>query len=428
MMSPSVKEEQSTYNEANVIVIDYRDLIGNHRADDGNDTKDTNKALQQSLYAAFGAPDACGLIAIRNVPGFVSSKQALLPQGYDLAHLSPTQLQALEDPDTLYNAGWSFGKEKLGDVVDTAKASFYYHPLADVPGSDSDREKYPLSYPSNKWPPSDAILEFEVNAKRLGSILYQVTVQLSRQLDRSFDSDATDSCTTNITRVDDTVRLEEFKSSSSSISLYDLLKDTDKIKARLLYYYPTTNATSNTTSSSNDKFDSWIGWHNDSGFLTALAGDIYVDHATGQVFPEYAMEHPSAGLYVYNLQGQLQHVTIPSDCCAVQMGEAAQILLGGRVAATPHCVRPTDSVADSVARISLACFVDSRPDTPLRVPVGCTREQVLQASVCREGIPPLQERWIENGMPFGDFLTRTFTHFYQHNDCDLEEKEHDISV
>jgi hypothetical protein len=29
--------------------------------------------------------------------------------------------------------------------------------------------------------------------------------------------------------------------------------------------------------------DSWIGWHNDSGFLTALTSAMYFDDETGQI-------------------------------------------------------------------------------------------------------------------------------------------------
>ena len=51
------------------------------------------------------------------------------------------------------------------------------------------------------------------------------------------------------------------------------MKKSNKVKGRLLYYYPTTSETE----------DSWIGWHNDSGFLTALTTGIFVDDDTGKV-------------------------------------------------------------------------------------------------------------------------------------------------
>jgi hypothetical protein len=55
-------------------------------------------------------------------------------------------------------------------------------------------------------------------------------------------------------------------------------------KGRLLYYFPLSEE-----ESKNAGDDSWIGWHNDSGFLTALAGDMYVNDTTG----EKVRHHPT---------------------------------------------------------------------------------------------------------------------------------------
>ena len=54
--------------------------------------------------------------------------------------------------------------------------------------------------------------------------------------------------------------------------LYNALRDTMKAKGLILYYYPLPlpDETDGTTNSE----DSWIGWHNDSGFLTCLAGRL----------------------------------------------------------------------------------------------------------------------------------------------------------
>ena len=53
------------------------------------------------------------------------------------------------------------------------------------------------------------------------------------------------------------------------------MRNTEKAKGRLLYYFPLSDEQLASGSS-----DSWIGWHNDSGFLTALAGDMYMDDVT----------------------------------------------------------------------------------------------------------------------------------------------------
>lgn len=155
--------------------------------------------------------------------------------------------------------------------------------------------------------------------------------------------------------------------------------------------------------------------HNDSGFLTSLAGDLYVDDTTGDPLPESKID-PEAGLYVTDRSGESIHVTIPQDCLAIQIGECVQILTGGVVVATPHCVRgpranwnPNSST--KVARISHPCFIDSKPTFPLYMPKGCTREDVCGGS--GEGkVPPLKDRWTENGQTFGDFLQKTFERYY----------------
>jgi isopenicillin N synthase-like dioxygenase len=373
---------------AELVIIDYTDLLG------------SSNALLESIEQAFG-PSGTGIIGIRNVPDFVQAKQDLLPLAYPLAHLPAEELQLLEDPDSLFNAGWSHGKEKLkADTPDLAKGSFYFNPLVDVPGTAQDRKTYPCSYPCNKWPSTTAstgsLSQLEPAAKRMGTMMKNVAVDLSKHIDAYAHS--------------------KLKEQYAPDTLYSALVDTQKAKGRLLYYFPlseqvntaTTNGSTSTdalataTSTSSNE-DSWIGWHNDSGFLTALAGDLYFDPATGQILP---VPPPGAGLYVVDRTNEVRQVLLPPDCMAIQMGECTQILTGGLVVATPHCVRG----ASGVARASLACFIDTPPTFQLALPVGCTREAVLQFSQTR--VPPLNDRWTETNMAFGDFLQQTFEKYY----------------
>ena len=53
-----------------------------------------------------------------------------------------------------------------------------------------------------------------------------------------------------------------------------------------------------------------------------------------------------------------------------------------------------------------------RPDVPLVMPEGCTREQVF-ANTATSKVPPLEERWLENGVTFGKFLGDTFMKYYE---------------
>ena len=368
---------------ASVLIVDYEDLQ--------NDPKGKDNPILGILAEAFGK-DGSGILAVRNCPGFVEAKSKLLPMAHDLINLPADYLESkLTDPGSLYNAGWSLGKEKLGDgEPDFAKGSFYYNPCTDKPGSELDRKTYPLSYPCNIWP-DDKLPALEPAAKELGLLLKNVTVDLARHLDVYLQATVGTAYTPN--------------------TLYHAMKDTEKVKGRLLYYYPKKMEDENNGTGEGKKkklSDSWIGWHNDSGFLTALAGDIYLDHTTGKLLE--ACPDDQAGLYVADREDNIRRVVIPSDCLAIQMGECTQILSGGAVCATPHWVRAAER--KDVARISLAAFVDTPPDFQLVVPSGSTKDSVCHSDQQSKRVPPLDQRWTEDGMTFGDFLTKTFQMYY----------------
>jgi isopenicillin N synthase-like dioxygenase len=132
-----------------------------------------------------------------------------------------------------------------------------------------------------------------------------------------------------------------------------------------------------------------------------------VDHATGQAVPN---PDPAAGLYVVDRNDQCQHVQIPMDCLAVQIGECTQIVTGGAVVATPHCVK--GATVPNVARISLPCFVDTPPGFSLKPPPGSSRQDVIAAGLQSRRVPPLESRWTGEGMTFGEFLQATFSLYY----------------
>ena len=351
----------SLHQETDVVIIDYEDVI----------ESSSSKTMMDCMEKAFGT-NGIGLLAIRNVPDFLDAKRDVLNLAHPLAHLPSQDLQQLEDPDSLYNAGWSHGKEMLKPgTPDTAKGSFYFNPIIDVP-NEKDRELYPISYPINRWPAT--LPELEPTAKRLGSLMKDVAVHLSKHIDAYAQSKNTN---------------------YPSKSIYKSLVDTEKVKGRLLYYFPL-------PSNQAQSEDSWIGWHNDSGFLTALAGDLYMDKDGSIVTPP---QSSSAGLYVVDRSNQVCKVTIPLDCMAIQIGECTQILTGGSVIATPHCVRG----APNLARASLACFIDVPPTVPLSVPPGATRESIMAMESNK--VPSMEGRWID-GMKFGEFLQKTFEAYY----------------
>ena len=354
-----------------LVVLDYTQVM------------DPSLDLSSYIELAYGA-GALGVLAIRNVPGFVDAKMSVLTQAHSLAHLPADELLRLEDEKSLYNAGWSHGKEKLGDKPDFAKGSFYFNPLTDTPGSAEDRAKFPVSYPCNVWPTS-TLPNFEPCAKTLGKIMHDQVVALSVHIDKYAAS-----------------KVPTYK----PFQISDAMRVTEKAKGRLLYYFPLPPQ----PDMGPPPPDSWIGWHNDSGYLTALAGDMYVDDRTGVQVP---LPDPLAGLYVVDRSGDSVRVEIPSDCMAVQLGECVQVVTGGVLVATPHCVRGATPTEVPVARVSHPCFIDCVPTTPITMPEGCTMEQVFGSGTDSK-VPPLEKRWTHDGMLFGDFLQKTFSMYYEH--------------
>jgi isopenicillin N synthase-like dioxygenase len=372
----STNSDDQSPEAADIVVIDYQDLI----QPDGN-----SEPLLQTIERAYGM-DGIGILAIRNVPGFLQAKQELLPLAYKLQRLPKEELHKLEDPDSLFNSGWSHGKEKLrADKPDWNKASFYFNPLTDLPGTEEDRRKFPISYPANKWPKRDLLPTFETAAKNIGSLMKDVAVLVARVIDEYAHQ----------------------KNPCYQPMLYDAMAQTEKAKGRLLYYYPLANTGDSKQDTSED---SWIGWHNDSGFLTTLAGDIYLTH-DGTLLAN--SPSPEMGLYAVDRKDRVVKVDLPPDCMAVQIGECTQIVTGGAVVATPHCVR---GAAGVVARTSLACFIDTPPTFKLSCPRSSTKDdendgkkQVAGKTSAR--VPALEKRW-KDGMTFGDFLQKTFEVYY----------------
>jgi len=274
-----------------LVIVDYRDVAS------------SEVDLSPYLERAFGGkqassstssdPSPLGIIAIRNIPNFIDAKRKFLPLAHALAHLDPDYLERhLSDPKSFYNAGWSHGKEKLGEEPDFAKASYYFNPITDVPGTEEERERYPASYPCNKWPNEEEVPQlrhFKDAAKTLGNIMHAVVILLAKHID--------------------TMAERRVKGYTKDI-LYNAMRETEKAKGRLLYYYPLEGTkTNDDKNASVAKEDNWIGWHNDSGFLTSLAGDLYIDDTTGKPLPLLEID-PEAGLYVTDQSGDSIHASL----------------------------------------------------------------------------------------------------------------------
>lgn len=108
-------------------------------------------------------------------------------------------------------------------------------------------------------------------------------------------------------------------------------------------------------------------------------------------------------------------VEIPEDHLAIQVGECTQIITGGLLVATPHCVRPSKCPKGrSIARGTFPVFVDTDIDFKLSIPSGKTRDDVFHRTIVSP-VPPLEDRWAEDGMTFVDFLEITFEKYYEWN-------------
>jgi hypothetical protein len=102
------------------VTLDYAQLL------------DPAAELGAAVEAAYG-PDGLGLLLVNGVPGYAEARGRLLPLASRLASLPAAALEALEDPASTFNFGWSHGKETMnGGQPDTAKGSFYANPLLDT--------------------------------------------------------------------------------------------------------------------------------------------------------------------------------------------------------------------------------------------------------------------------------------------------------
>eukprot|EP00808_Paulinella_micropora_P018464 g50016.t1 len=358
---------------AALVTIHHKDLLA-------------GKDLTKEVLAAYG-PNGLGALAIAGVPNLNTLTQRLLPLAHAVAHLPAQEKAALEHSESMYNAGWSHGKEKLGDRPDLAKGSFYGNPLYDQAGTEEELARHPFFYPRNIWP-RHSLPELEPCFKQLGTLMFKVVLLLAKQVDQL----------TAATVVGYFPQL-----------LQTELAHTRKVKGRLLYYFPQ-SASSRDTDSPDDN---WIAWHNDSGFFTALCGDMYVDHFSGRAVP---CPDPHAGLYVVRRNGQVCRVEFPPDCLVVQCGECLQIVTGGLLVATPHMVQAVSpQAAEGTSRASFPVFIDTRPDFPLAAPSGINRIQVLNSSakVTQSKVPPLEGRWSSDGVSFVEFLGITFKQYYE---------------
>ena len=239
-------------------------------------------------------------------------------------------LEVLEDKGSNYNIGFSKGREQTGATRDDFKGSFYFR----------DGEE-------SKWP--DEIPQMKGNCMKLFSLLRPV--------------------------------IEDVKGHICELTGHDVSAIGD-VKGRLLYYYP------------NCDTEYWNSEHVDSGYLTVLLADEYIDHNTGE-----RIEHDDdSGLYI---KGLPYAVHGPSSL-SIQIGEGLEVMSGGALSATEHFVKA--SRMKDVARISCAIFFDVRPEYRMFAPENAKLTHTFDTK--------FGDRW-SDGITYGDYSSKTFRKYYE---------------
>jgi len=310
--------------------------------------------LHKQVEEAFGQ-GGLGLMQVAGVPGYPEKRMWLLPIARKLAALSENVKYKFERPSLQFQFGWSHGRELLEDGrPDVGKGSFYANPF------DDDGENELLSAKNNIWP-KDELPELEVAFRELSETMKLVAKMLARLCD------------------------EFLKTKGVRVELAKMIETSKSAKGRLLHYFPGNKET-------DEDDGKWCGWHVDHGSITCLTKAIYFDEVenkdvTGEVEDKLAIEARN---------GFVHHVQIREDCIAFQIGQAAQIVSGAFLVATPHCVMKTSNAR--LSRSTFALFLQPNHDTKLNPPA-------THGGQLPENLKP--------GMTFSDFTKATVDSLYK---------------
>jgi isopenicillin N synthase-like dioxygenase len=326
-----------TQQQKQVVVLDYNDLV----------KKDLN--LSEWIAKAFGNSQEClGLCFVKNVPNLVELREKLLRSASHLAQLSEEELAKITHPDSLYNFGWSHGKEIMNGKPDFAKGSFYNNPVFDTPAciTPEFQKKHPgYGYP-NIWP--ESMPELRGQFMDLAQLIISVGKLVAFHCDKY---------------------LKEAHPDLPEDFLQNMIETSMIHKARLLHYFPISEKDAE-PSPDGSNMDSWCGIHVDHSVLTGLTSAMYIDESDPS-FPEIDKANPTvkktlenAGLFIKDRFDQFTQAKIPSDCLAFQIGESAQLASRGLLVATPHLVR--GAAYPKMARNTFAVFMQPNVEHELK--------------------------------------------------------------
>jgi isopenicillin N synthase-like dioxygenase len=343
---------------ADIITFDYSEIT------------DKNADLSDQIEKAYGLK-GLGILIVKNVPGYVESREKLLPLSQKLATLPEKDLDSVTFKEHNYGIGWSHGKEKFLGKPDYSKGSFYFVASKDEK-TPKNKEPNPL-LDVKIWP--EAIPELKDTAKDLGQLIIDVGVELAYHIDK---------------------HISKHNSNYESGKLQRIIKESDCNTGRLLHYFPQEKEKEETQ---------WCGVHNDHGSLTGLCGAMYLDKDGKYV----EVNDKTSGLFIYSRDGKEYKASIPKDALAFQIGESMQIHSGGLLRATPHLVKAGNKlVGTGISRNTLAVFMEPKIDELMDLPSGSKISDVCGHEI--DLLPKMEYRFKE-GMTFGQFGMATIKAF-----------------
>uniref|UniRef100_A0A0G4F2K0 Non-haem dioxygenase N-terminal domain-containing protein n=1 Tax=Chromera velia CCMP2878 TaxID=1169474 RepID=A0A0G4F2K0_9ALVE len=370
-----------------LVVLNYEELL----------SAETSEDLRQKIERAYSF-GGLGILAVRGVPDLLDARKECLPLAFKFASLPEAVKEKYVHSESFFSFGWSHGKEKLEGKPDLKKGSYYANPVLDRPYEDEKiiRDHSSFAHP-NIWPSEEDCPGFEKAFKRLGGLIVKTGEFLARHCDAYVSTQL-------VKRGGDAARKD--------VSLVDVVTKCRCHKARLLYYFPRdTDEEDDEGEEEKEKKDDisgWCGWHNDHGSLTGLAPGMFFNEKGEEV----ECPDAKAGLYVKSRTGEVVRVVTPPGCLAFQIGEAEQLMTGGILQATPHCVRPPSK--KGVSRSTLAVFMEPEWAHLVAAPRGIDDTELKRGAngeLLPPGVPALLSRWKE-GMDFGEFTEKTLGAYY----------------
>lgn len=338
------------------------------------------------IGTAFGRQGQ-GILVVNNVPNLEEHREKCFRLGFEFANLKDEIKEKYVQKESFYSFGWSHGKEKMSkDVADLMKGSYYANPEHNKPYDDPKLiSQRPTFCHPNIWP--EEIPEFESCFMNLSKLILEASLKIAKNCD---------------------LFLSEAKPNYEPNRLFKMLSESKVHKARFLHYFPVEQLHSNNDSvGTKDEYSSWCGWHCDHGALTGLTRGMFLDE---QGLPAKLYD-PNSGLYIKTREGDVIKADIPQGCLAFQVGETSQILSGGELMATPHCVKsPKDS---KCSRETMAVFLGPTWSETIDPPKDTKLEDIFfsDGRWTSLSVPKLADRW-KPGCTFDEFSIKTFSSYY----------------